>query len=158
EEDCMRAVVATILCALVLTLRSMAVAAEAPVATVGNRQITRAELENHVRAKLIELDSQRYDALRDGLDEMVAEERLSQEAKARGVTVEVLTQQEVVAKVAAPTDAEIQQVYDANKEQLGGAPLDSVKSQIVDYLKQQKTADRMQVYVAELKKKYKTTV
>src|SRR5439155_6922541 len=37
------------------------------VATVGDRTITRAELEEHVRPKLIEIDNQRYEALREGL-------------------------------------------------------------------------------------------
>jgi protein-disulfide isomerase len=154
----MRAMIWKITSALTVALLSAAVAADPPVATVGSHQISRADLENHVRAKLIELDNQRYEALSDGLDEMVADELLKQEAKARGVTVEVLSQQEIEAKVAAPTDAEIQQVYDANKEQLGGATLDSVKPRIVEFLKQQKTAERTQAYIAELKPKYKTTV
>src|SRR6476661_11017870 len=60
------------------------------VATVGQRTITRAELEEHVRPKLIEIESEKYEALREGLDELVAEELEKQEAKARGVTVDDL--------------------------------------------------------------------
>ena len=48
-------------------------AATDKVATVGSRTITRGELETQVRAKLIEIDNQRYEALKDGLDEMIAE-------------------------------------------------------------------------------------
>jgi protein-disulfide isomerase len=132
--------------------------AEDIVATVGSTQITRAALEKNVKAKLVEIDNERYEALKEGLDEMVADELFAQEAKAKGVSVEQLEKQEVEGKVADPTDAEIQQVYDANKAQLGGQTLDQVKPRIVEFLKGQKGEARKAAYVSELKAKYKTTV
>jgi protein-disulfide isomerase len=132
--------------------------AEDIVATVGSTQITRAALEKNVKAKLVEIDNERYEALKEGLDEMVADELFAQEAKAKGVSVEQLEKQEVEGKVADPTDAEVQQVYDANKAQLGGQTLDQVKPRIVEFLKGQKGEARKAAYVSELKAKYKTTV
>jgi protein-disulfide isomerase len=132
--------------------------ASGKVATVGQRTITRAELEEHVRPKLIEIENEKYEALREGLDELVAEELEKQEAKARGVTVDDLQRQEIGAKVAAPTDDEIQKVYDENKAQLGGQTLEQIKPRIVEYLKQQKTDQRRAAFIEELKKKYKTSV
>lgn len=146
------------LCALVSFLLVVPALAEGPVATVGERTITQAELEKHVKSKLVEIDNQRYEALKEGLDEMVAEELFAQEAKARGVTPEALEKSEIEAKAAAPSDAEIQQVYDANKEQLGGQALDAVKPRIVEFLKGQKAAERHEAFIGELKGKYKTTV
>src|SRR6058998_494435 len=99
------------------------------VATVGERTITRAELEDHVRAKLIELENQRYETLREGLDEMIA-------------------------KVTEPTDAEIQKVYDDNKAQLGSQTLEQVRPRIVEYLKQQRAEQGEAAFVADLKKKH----
>jgi protein-disulfide isomerase len=128
------------------------------VATVGTRTITRAELEDHVRPKLVEIESEKYEALRDGLDELIADELEKQEAKARGTTVDELQRQEVAAKIAPPTDEEVQKVYDENKAQLGGQTLEQIKPRIVEYLKQQKTDQRRTAFIEELKKKYKTTV
>jgi protein-disulfide isomerase len=128
------------------------------VATVGDHTITRPQLEDHVRAKLIELENQRYETLREGLDEMVADELFKQEAKARGTSVEELKKQEILAKVTDPTDAEIQKVYDDNKAQLGSQTLEQVKPRIVEYLKQQRVEQRQSAFVDELKKKHKTTV
>jgi len=54
------------------------------------------------------------------------------------VSAEQLEAQEVAAKAGEPTDAEIQQVYDANKAQLQGQTLDAVKPRIVEFLKEQK--------------------
>jgi protein-disulfide isomerase len=128
------------------------------VATVGDTPITRETLEKHVKPKLVEVENQRYEVLSEGLDELVSEQLLEKESKAKGVTVEQLVATEVIAKVAEPTDAEIQKVYDDNKAQLQGQTLEQVKPRIVEFLKQQKGAGRQQEYITELKGKYKTTV
>src|SRR5256712_8818274 len=133
-------------------------AGDGKVAAVGEHAITRAQLEEHVRAKLIELENQRYEMLREGLDELIAEELLKQEASARKTTPADLEKQEVAAKVPEPTDEEIQKVYDANKAQLGSQTLEQIKPRIVEYLKQQGMQRRRQAFVEELKKTHKTTV
>jgi protein-disulfide isomerase len=128
------------------------------VATVGTRTITRGELENSVRSKLIEIDNQRYEALKDGLDEMVAEELVKQEAKARNTTVDALEKTEVEDKVKAPSDEEVQKVYDDNKAQLQGKTLDEVKPQIVQYIDGQRKQERLATFIEELKAKHKTSI
>jgi len=132
--------------------------ADGKVATVGARTISRPELEEHVRAKLIEIENERYEALRDGLDEMIADELIKQEAKARGVAPDALVQTEITAKVEEPSDAEVQKVYDENKEQLGKQAIEQVKPRIVEYLKEQKAQARRTAFIDELKGKYKTSV
>ncbi len=143
---------------VVLPLCGAAWAGEPPVATIGTHTISRAQLEEHVRSELIELDTQRYDVLREGLDEMIAEELLQLEAKARGITPEALQQQEVTSKAGKPTEDEIKQVYDANKDKLNNASLDEVRPRIETYLQQSKVQARGQAYVNELRTKYKTVV
>jgi protein-disulfide isomerase len=144
--------------ALALALVPAAFAADAPLATVGGTSISRAQVEEAVRPKLIEIESERYEALKEGLDQLVAEELLKQEAKARGVTPEQLEKQEIADKVPAPTDAEVQKLFDDNKAQLQGQTLDQLKPRIVEYLKQQKQSERREAYLTELKGKHKTTV
>jgi protein-disulfide isomerase len=151
----MRFILATI---LMLGLMGVSHATEDVAATVGSTAITRAELEKHVKPKLIEIDNERFEALKEGLDELVAQELLKQEAAAQKMTPEQLEQKEVAAKAGEPTDAEIQQVYDANKAQLQGQTLDAVKPRIVEFLKEQKGGTRKAQYIDELKAKYKTVV
>jgi len=129
-----------------------------PLATVGDRTITQGDVEKHVAARLIELDNERYEAMRQGLDELVAEELFAQEAKARGVTPEALEEQEIVAKIPEPNDADVQKVYDENKDRLQGQTLDQIKPRIVAYLKQQGEAQRRDAYITELRGKHKTTI
>jgi len=153
-----RTFVATLAIAGFLALGPAVRAADDVVATVGDKKITRAQLEDEIRAKLIELDNQRYDALREGLDGMIAQELLKREATARGTTPEALTADEIDKKAPDPSDADIQKVYDENKAQLGGQTLEQIKPRIVQYLKGQKQDERRTAFIAELKKKYPTSV
>ncbi len=130
--------------------------ADDTLATVGAKTFTRSEIEARVKPKLVELEAQRYEIMRDGLDEAVAEELFKLEAAARKISTEQLEKDEVDAKVPAPTDAEIQKVYDENKEDLQGQTLEQVKPQIVEYLKAEKAQVRRQAFIQELKTKYKT--
>jgi protein-disulfide isomerase len=132
--------------------------AEPPLATVGGRSITRAEVEARVKPKLVEVENQRYEILRDGIDEIIAEEVIAQEAKARGVTVEALEETEVTKKVPAPRDEDVKQVYEENKEALDNAPFDTAKPYIIELLKQQGTAERKNEFVNQLRVKYKAEV
>jgi protein-disulfide isomerase len=136
----------------------LARAADDVAATVGSTTISKADLEKHVKPRLIEIDNERFEALKEGLDEMVAEELFKQEAKARNISPEQLEATEITAKAGEPTDAEIQQVYDANKAQLQGQTLEAVKPRIVEFLKEQKAAGRKEAFINELKGKYKTVV
>lgn len=143
---------------ILLSLAAAAVAADAPVAIVGGEPITREQLEKRVKAQLIEVENQRHEVLSAGLDELIAERLFAKEAQARGKTVEQLLREELTAKVPAPTDAEIQKVYDDNKAQLGGQTLEQIKPRIVEYLKEQKESERREAFVKELRGKYPTTV
>ncbi|MCW5892410.1 MAG: thioredoxin domain-containing protein [bacterium] len=133
-------------------------AADETVATVGTVTITREQLEKAVKPQLIEVENQRFEILSDGLDELIAEQLFTLEAKSKDISSEQLVQTEINAKVPEPSDAEVQKVYDDNKAQLGGQTLDAVKPRIVEFLKQQKAEERHAAYVEELKGKYKTTV
>jgi len=133
-------------------------AAAEPLATVGKQTIDRAQVEQAVKSQLVAVETERYEAIKSGLDQLIAESLFAQEATARGVTVEQLQQTEIIAKVKQPTDAEIHKVYDDNKEQLGDATLEQVKPQIVQYLTRQAMQAQHQAFVEELKKKYPTKV
>jgi protein-disulfide isomerase len=128
------------------------------VATVDGTPIKRAALEGEVKSQLVEIDNQRFEVLNEGLDGMIAEALMAKEAKARGITAEALIQQEVTAKLAAPSDADVQKVYDANKAQLGNATLDQVKDRVVQYLQGQQEAEAHEKLIASLRAKYKTQV
>lgn len=153
----MKSVSVLVLCALVTLGRQSSVAAEDVVATIGERKITRAELEKHVKPKLMQLEMQRFQVLQEGLDELVANELYEMEAKARKIPVEELVKQELEAKIAEPSDEEIRKLYEDNKDDLEGQTLEQLRPQLVQYLKQQKLSERHQQLLGELRQKYKAT-
>jgi protein-disulfide isomerase len=128
------------------------------VATIGTTKITRGQLEKHVAPQLVEVENQRYEALKNGLDELVANELVNLEAKARNTTPEALVKAEVTDKATPPTDAEVQAVYDQAKDQLGGQTLEQIKPQIVQYIMQSKVQERRSEFIGELKQKHKATI
>ncbi|HYB99044.1 MAG TPA: thioredoxin domain-containing protein [Candidatus Limnocylindrales bacterium] len=141
--------------ALLLPIAAMA---EEIVATVGDQNITRSELEKSVKAELMKNEQERYEILEQGLDNMVSDKLLEMEAKTRGTTVEALKQELMSAEVPEPTAEQIQALYDQAKEQLGGQTLDQVKPRIIEYLKGQERAKKAQALLAELRTKHPTAI
>ncbi|HEV7644683.1 MAG TPA: thioredoxin domain-containing protein [Pyrinomonadaceae bacterium] len=80
---------------------------------------------------------------------------LEEEAKFRKTSVDDLVELEVGRKVPAPTEAQIKTVYDANREQLGGAALTEVRPRIVLFLRAEPEQKALESFITALKKKYK---
>ncbi len=57
---------------------------------------------------------------------------------------------QALTKSVSVTDAEISAFYDENRELVGGAPLEQVKSQIHDHLRRQKEQELIESHVADL--------
>lgn len=91
------------------------------------------------------------------LSQMIADAVLDLEAKERKLTVAQLIDAEQ-AKAAAPTDAQIRAVYDANAATLGNRPLDEVRAQIVQYLRQQESQKLFDSYIQNLRVKHKAVI
>lgn len=133
-------------------------AEEGVVARIGDEQIRLEQLEKEVRSQLIEIDNARYEALKNGLDRMVADRILATEAKARGVTTEELLASEVKSKINEPTEEEIASVYEASKSELGDATLEQVRPQIIQFLAQRQEAVATRDFVEKLRAKYKPQI
>jgi protein-disulfide isomerase len=132
-------------------------AAAEPVGRAGKRTITRDELENRLRGRLFEYENARYDLLREGLNEMIAESLMEQEAAARGVSVEELQKTEITDKATPPTEEEIKILYDANKEELG-ASLEDSRERLTQYLLNVRYTEARQEFINRLKEKYPTSI
>ena len=146
-----------LLASVLIAATAWSVAAQEVLGTVGTKSFTRADIEARVKPKLIEIEAQRYEVMREGLDEAIAEELFKLEAAARKITPEQLEKDEIAAKIPNPSDADIQKIYDDNKEELQGQSLEQVKPQIVEYIKEAGSAARRAAFIRELKAKYKTT-
>jgi protein-disulfide isomerase len=107
------------------------------LAIVNGQTITLADLDPNVRKVIEDFEKNMPNLRREALDARVNTLLLESEAQKRKVTGEQLMDAEVNNRITNPTDAEIQAVYDANKQQIGNADLATVRPQIVNYLRSQ---------------------
>lgn len=128
-----------------------------PLAIVGGQPITEDDLLPYVQSQLRPLREQEYQIKSKALDNLVNQKLLEAEAKKKGVTTEKLLEQEVDAKVAEPTDAEVNAVYLVQKAQLN-RPFPEVKPQLTQALKQAKIQQARQDYSARLREQAKVSI
>ncbi|MFP2960145.1 thioredoxin domain-containing protein [Myxococcus sp. 1LA] len=124
------------------------------VATFGDGQkITYKELNERLQEPLANLEKQKTQLLKRGLDGMVTEKLVDAEAKKRGMSQEAFLKAEIDDKVPAPTEERIKEVYDGAAGQLPeGSTYEAMKPQIVEFLTQQPKQERAQALFEELRK------
>jgi len=143
-----------------MTLLPMRVIAEelpAVVATVQGQPIAAEDLTNALRGELLRLDIQRYQTLREKLDDLIAHKIFSLEAAQRGLSMQQFVDDEINAKIQAVTPEQVQAFYEANKSRIK-QPFEKVSEQIASYLHQQAQEQRRQALLKDLRSRYPVTV
>src|SRR5678816_3448366 len=107
------------------------------LAIVNDVRITRNDVARATRDSVSQLQTQVIEARKRELDLQINSRLLANESKRRGIGTTKLLEQEVVAKVKAPTDTEAQTFYDQNKERIEGDFKD-VKEDILRFLLDQR--------------------
>jgi protein-disulfide isomerase len=121
------------------------------VAVVGGEYIYEEDLLPLVQAQLLPLENQEYEIKRAALDRLVMQRLVEAAARSKGVPAERLLEQEVDARVGEPTDGEVEAFYLAQKDRIG-APLEAIRPQLRQALKQAKIQQARQGYVERLRK------
>ncbi len=102
------------------------------VATYSGKKITLKELDEYLGEQLEELERQKHQLRRQGIDQMILEQMVTAEAEKKGMTKEQWLKSEIDDKVPPPSDQEIQQMFEMSKGQLGAdAKLEDWKERIV---------------------------
>lgn len=127
------------------------------VATVEGQPIKADELLASLKGDLLRLEMQRYQVLKDKLDDVIAARLLALEAAKRGVAVPQLEQDEITAKIPPITPEQVKTFYEANKGRIR-QPLEQIEARLTEHLQQQEREKRLQVLVGELQQRYKVTI
>lgn len=122
------------------------------LATVGERSITEAEIENQIKGQMLRLHNQIYSLKKQAVDAIIDAHLQEQEAKKRGITRQQLRQQEVTEKTEPVSDAEVEEYYTKNKARFGEKKLEEVQAQLKESLQARKRQQRQQAFAAELRK------
>ena len=123
------------------------------LATVGDVEITEAEVEELMAAQLMKVQQDRYNLMKQGVESLVSDRLLEAEARQRSISVEELLAEEVEAMVVAPTDEEIDAFYEERKARIR-QPKEEVADQIRDYLTQQRQSEVHSRLVSQLKQEH----
>jgi len=131
-----------------------------PVARVNGETISMGDLYTEVGGSLIKLRTEgankEYSLKKRGLDEMIETRLLASEAKTRGVSVEELLKTEVEAKMAKPSDAELEAFFNQNRRRLPPtATFDEHKEEIAKVMGGRKAEEARTAYVKTLTEKAK---
>ena len=137
-----------------------AAAAQPPnvVAEVNGQTITAEELDKHAAGALQQVRDQEYEVRKTALEDMINQRLVNKEAAERGVSEKELIRLEVDEKVGPPTSSEIQEVYDANRDRVGGRSRAEVEPQIVASLVRQRAAERARAFSQALRDQAKVRI
>jgi len=111
------------------------------LATVGDEQITLADVRSVVGDNLDQMDARyrqgRYALIDKTLQEILRDRVLSAEAKKQGKTVDQLVAAEIGGPLE-PTEIEVSTWYLQNKARVGTRSIDQLRPQIADYLRKER--------------------
>lgn len=124
----------------------------ATLATVDGQPITEDDVLPSIGSKLTAMRNLEYEVKKQAVDNIIDQRLLEAEAKKKGISADKFLEQEVDAKVAEPTDAELNAYYLA-KEKEFNRPFDEVKAQIETSLKQAKIQQARQAFYAHLRER-----
>jgi protein-disulfide isomerase len=128
-------------------------AASTPLAVVNNQTITFADIDPRAQQVVASLPQEIINARRRLLDAQINALLFQAEAKRRNVTIEQLLDVEVNQRVVYPTEDEIKAFYDTNRDSIGAADLQSVRTQIINYIRN----ERAQKLAADFANRLRTT-
>lgn len=127
------------------------------VATIDDQTITEDDLAPLVAGQLRPLKDQEYQIKKRALDSLINQKVVDAEAKRKGLTTEKLYEQEADAKVAEPTDVELNAIYTVQREQLN-RPFEEAKAQLAQNLKRARTQQARMDYATHLREQAKVAL
>jgi protein-disulfide isomerase len=129
----------------------------ATVAVVNGITISARDIGKATAEPVRNLQRQVVEARKRELDLLINSKLLAMEAKKRGITTAKLLDQEVVAKVSAPTPAEARTFYDQNKSRINGE-FEATKGDIIRYLMDERQAAEAKKFADGLRAASNVTV
>lgn len=130
--------------------------ASEPIATLDGQPILEDELPGPVRIQLQKIHRQEDQLKSSGLDALLEKKLLEAEAKKKGLSVTQLVATEVDGKVPDPTAGEVNAYYLARQDQ-NSLPLDEVREQLQQTVKNLKIQQARGNYVKDLLEKAKAS-
>ena len=85
------------------------------------------------------------------LDARVNSLLIAAEAKKKGKTSDEIIEAEINSRIPQPTEQEIKAAYDANRDQIGSATLESVRAELINYIRGERSQELYAALIRRLK-------
>jgi protein-disulfide isomerase len=105
----------------------------------------------YLRAYYSDPEKETKDARERALDARVNSLLIAAEAKKKGKTSDEIIEAEINSRVPTPTEQEIKAAYDANRDQIGSATLESVRAELVNYIRSERSQELYGALIRRLK-------
>ena len=105
--------------------------------TVNGIKISAKDIDDLIADQIKQMQTAVVDARKRQVDVLINTKLITAEAKKRGMTAEKFLQQEVLAKVKEPTEAEAQAFYEQNKSKIQGR-YEEVRGELLTFLMTQR--------------------
>jgi protein-disulfide isomerase len=130
----------------------------AALAMVNGKAVTLADLDPEVVKLAAGLDARIKEARRNALDTLINEILYEVEASRRKITIDRLLETEAFDRIAAPTEAEVQSTYKANRDKLGTKTLEVARPEIVVHLRYERAQKLISALNARLRAAHKVVM
>jgi protein-disulfide isomerase len=128
-----------------------------PIAILQGQPLYEKDILPYIASNLLTLRKQEFDIKRDGLEQLINQKLLEVEARKKGLSGQEFLAREVDAKIADPTEAELNAFYLAQKTRTN-RPMDEIRAQLIDSLKQAKVQQARQAFYAQLRDREQLTI
>jgi protein-disulfide isomerase len=148
----------SIILLLFLSFNFFAQKSDEILATANNQNYTVKDLSTEARQEYENLPRTLANIRQSLLEQQINDMLFEAEAAAQKIAVEKLIEREIKSKVAAPNEAQIKAVYDANRAAIGNKTLEEIRPQIIAYLRREPEQKAFDSYLSDLKIKYKVAL
>jgi protein-disulfide isomerase len=105
----------------------------------------------YLRSYYADPDKETKESRQRAVDARLNSMLIAAESKKRGKSSDQIIEAEITSRVPAPTEAEIKAAYDANRDQIGSANLESVRAELINYIRNERSQELYAALIRRLK-------
>jgi protein-disulfide isomerase len=140
-----------------------ATVAPATVAVVNDITISAGDIEDQVSAAILrdpdpylrayyaDREKETRESRQRAVDARINSLLIAAEAKKRGKSSDEIIEAEINSRITPPTEPEIKAAYDANRDQIGSADLESVRAELIAFIRNERSQELYAALIRRLK-------
>jgi protein-disulfide isomerase len=105
----------------------------------------------YLRAYYADPQKETRESRQRALDARVNSLLIAAEARKRGKSSDEIIETEINSRIPAPTEQEIKAAYDANRDQIGSANLESVRAELINFIRNERSQELYAALINRLK-------